>query len=300
MGIGDDCALLRPPAGMDLAVTVDTLVEGVHFPATTTPADLGHKALAVNLSDLAAMGAEPAWATLALTLPAADERWLTGFAAGFLGLAQDFGLQLVGGDTTRGPLAVTVQVHGFIPPGMALTRGGASEGDLIFVTGPLGTAGLALRELQEGAGLDADARSLALKCLHRPEPRVAAGVALRGLASAAIDVSDGLLADLGHILAASGVGARLELERLPVAGELYDTLARAGAWHLPLTAGDDYELCFTVPRHLERVVERVLKRTHCPQGCRIGEIEAESGLRLVGPEGPVDAPDRAGWEHFRG
>jgi thiamine-monophosphate kinase len=228
LGVGDDAALLRVPSGRELAVTMDTLVEGVHFLPDVDPAALGHKALAVNLSDLAAMGAEPAWATLALTLPGIDEEWIARFCAGFFALAERFGVDVVGGDTTRGPRAITVQAHGFVPPGAALLRSAARPGDVVYVTGTLGDAGLALllasdRHDNAGAGAgaidDADLAALQGR-LDRPVPRIAEGIALRGLARACIDVSDGLYADLSHILEESGVGAVLDLGALPLSRSL--------------------------------------------------------------------------------
>ena len=295
LDIGDDCALLRVPAHHELAVSIDTLVAAVHFFADGDPEALGHKALAVNLSDLAAVGAEPAWATLALTLPAVDEHWLTGFARGFAALATATGVRLVGGDITRGPLSITIQVHGFVPTGQALRRAGARPGDLIAVSGTLGDAGLALRQLfARRADPAAPLPDPMLRArLERPTPRLALGQALRGLASAAIDLSDGLAADLGHLLTASGCGARVELARLP----LTPAVAAQNDWHLPLAAGDDYELCFTLPpRHAARLDEL----SACA-GCRlslIGTVEAGDALTFVAPDGQNWWPARAGYDHF--
>jgi len=293
LGIGDDAALLTPPPGQSLAVTIDTLHCGVHFDAGIPPADLGHKALAVNLSDLAAMGAEPAWATLALSLPQADEAWLAAFAEGFFALAGRHGVQLVGGDTTRGPLSVTVQMQGFVPQEKALTRSGAEPGDHVFVTGSLGDAGAGLAIEQgrlEFAGPPAD---LLLARLHRPTPRVGAGLALRGLATASIDISDGLAQDLGHILVASGVGAVLDIDRLPLSDELLAS-GIDGPWRLAASAGDDYELCFTAPADADFGVDDALG---CPV-TRIGRIIVEPGQRWLGADGqPCELPSR-GWDHF--
>ncbi len=212
LGVGDDCALLEVPAGQQLAISIDTLAAGTHFLPDCDPESLGHKSLAVGLSDLAAMGAEPAWATLALTLPDHDPGWIAAFSRGFAALAGAHGVSLVGGDTTRGPLSVTVQVHGLVPAGRAIRRSGAAPGDRVYVSGTLGDAGLALRRILSGEPVDPVARAR----LERPTPRVALGLALRGVASAMIDVSDGLAADLGHILAASGVGAEIDLTALPL------------------------------------------------------------------------------------
>jgi len=293
LGIGDDAALLAPPAGQALATTVDTLLGGVHFSPDIPPADLGHKALAVNLSDLAAMGAEPAWATLSISLPEADGAWLAAFADGFFALAGRFGVQLVGGDTTRGPLAVTVQLQGFVPADAALRRGGARPGDHVFVTGSLGDAGAGLAIEQGRLAFTGPAADFLLARLHRPTPRVEAGLALRGLASAAIDVSDGLGQDLGHILAASGVGAELEIAALPLSDELLAS-GIAQPWRLAAAAGDDYELCFTAPADAAPGVADALD---CPV-TRIGRIVGEPGLRWLDAQGRTVAPPPRGWDHF--
>jgi thiamine-monophosphate kinase len=297
LGIGDDAALVQVPEGMELAITVDTLVEGVHFLKETDPESLGHKAMAVNLSDLAALGAEPAWATLALTLPTADPHWLDQFSRGLLGLAQRFGVQLVGGDTTRGPLAITIQALGLVPRDQALRRAGARPGDLVYVTGTLGDAGLALLALQEELRLPQRDKAYALDQLNRPEPRIEEAIALRGLANAAIDISDGLAADLGHILEASGVGATLQVERLPLSPVVRSVLDAVGGWALPLTAGDDYELCFTVPAARQAEVEH--RFAGLKTGCTwIGMIERTRGLRCLLDDGTDIAPARGGYQHF--
>lgn len=293
LGIGDDAALLRVPPGMELAVSIDTLVEGVHFPAGTQAAAVGHKALAVGLSDLAAMGAEPAWATLSLSLPEADEDWLGGFASGLSALAGRYGVQLVGGDTVRGPLVVTLQVHGLVPAGQALRRRGARPGDRVYVTGTLGDAGLGLRllrgELQATAADTAYARGR----LDLPQPRVETGLALRGIASAAIDVSDGLAADLGHILEVGGVGAVIDASALPLSEALVRSVEPAAALELALTAGDDYELCFTVPA--AKVEDLAGLSCTC-----IGQIEAGCGLRVAAADGSPVPLDHLGFDHFGG
>ncbi|NJD06644.1 MAG: thiamine-phosphate kinase [Methylococcaceae bacterium] len=293
LGVGDDCALVAPRSGGDLAVTVDTLVAGVHFLADTDPEGLGHKALAVNLSDLAAMGADPAWVTLALTLPQADEAWIDAFSRGFLTLAGRYGAELIGGDTTRGPLSITVQAMGYVPPGGGLLRSGARPGDGIYVTGQLGLAGLGLKQvLGQVAGDSAEAR----RWLERPEPRIAAGMVLRDLASACIDISDGLAADLGHILERSGVAARIEWEALPLSSCVGDYLAVSGDWSMPLTAGDDYELCFTVPPEREIELARRLPEFDCAV-TRIGAIGAGQGLALLRGGVRQDLA-AAGYQHF--
>ncbi|WP_295882145.1 thiamine-phosphate kinase [uncultured Thiohalocapsa sp.] len=291
--VGDDCALLRVPPGRELAVGIDTLVAGVHFLPDCDPAALGWKALAVNLSDLAAVGAEPAWATLALTLPAADEDWLAAFARGFGELAAAEDVRLVGGDLTRGPLTVTVQAHGFVPMDHALRRDGARPGDLVCVSGALGDAGLALRHLLAGEPVDDYLR----RRLERPTPRVALGEVLRGLATAAIDLSDGLLSDLGHVLAASGCAARVELDRLPLTDQVAAAVAAADDWTLPLAAGDDYELCFTLPRAAAGQLPVLAAAAGCPL-TTIGEIESGSGLRCVHADGTPWQPRGRGYDHF--
>ena len=292
LGIGDDAALLRVPEGQELVVTVDTLVAGVHFPADTPPAAIGHKALAVNLSDLAAMGATPAWVTLALTLPAADHDWLEAFAAGFFALAMTHEVQLVGGDTTRGPLSITVQAMGLVPAGRALRRAGAREGDAILVTGCLGDAALAL---QQGAAAITELRTR----LDMPQPRVAAGQALRELASSAIDLSDGLLADLGHITRASAVGAELWVDALP-RSEAFRQVAEPGSqdWQeLPLSGGDDYELCVTLPPERIAGARARLAELDLPL-TQVGWIRAGQGIRCRHEDGREYQPTSKGYDHF--
>ena len=287
-GPGDDAALLRAPPGMDLAQTVDSCLEGVHFPAGLAPGDIGWRCLAVNLSDLAAMGAEPAWGLLSLALPHADEAWLDDFAQGVEALAATTGLDIVGGDMARGPLAVTFALTGFVPPGLALRRAGARPGDGIWVTGALGGGAAGLAAWRRG---DAGAASAFLQ----PRPCLAEGRALRGLASAAIDVSDGLLQDLGHVLAAGGVGAMVELERVPLASAAAAAGAEAGL-AMALDGGDDYQLCFTVPA--ERTAELEAAAAGWPeQPVRIGLIRAAAGLELCRDGRPVARP-RGGWDHF--
>ncbi len=291
-GIGDDAALLRLPPGQQLAVTSDLLVSGVHFFADVDPISLGHKALAVNLSDLAAMGAEPAWFMLNLSLPEINADWLDGFCQGLFNLAREFNVQLVGGDTTRGPLVIGIEAHGFVPETSALRRSGAKVGDKIYVTGNLGDAAFALQHcLGKQQFSESDADILAKK-LHRPTPRVREGMALRGLAHSAIDISDGLLADLGHILDMSHVGARIFLERMPLSTLGRKYLKEAG-WETILAGGDDYELCFTVPSQNIAALEKLNLNFHC-----IGEIEAQPGLRIVDESGQAYHPLKMGHDHF--
>lgn len=300
LGIGDDAAVLAPPAGKELAVAIDTLVEGVHFPRGTAPADLGWKALAVNLSDLAAMGASPAWALLALTLPGADAAFVEGFAEGFAKLAQPHRLALVGGDTTRGPLTISVAVHGFVPPGQALTRAGARVGDAVLVTGTLGDAAAGLHLLQHPRRDDdgrAGLRGFLIERLNRPTPRLATGTALRGQATACVDVSDGLLADLGHICTASGVAAEIEAALLPRSSALLELHDDTTALHFALSGGDDYELCFTVPAARVAALQADLARLGCG-ATKIGRIVEGAGVRVRAADGSWLATERAGWEHF--
>jgi thiamine-monophosphate kinase len=289
--------LLAVPSGQELAVAIDTLVEGVHFPRDTAPADIGWKALAVNLSDLAAMGATPAWALLALTLPNADEAFIDGVADGFAQLAQTYRLALVGGDTTRGALTLSVAVHGFVPPGKALTRAGAQAGDVVLVTGTLGDAAAGLRLLQQSHRNDAQSGYLIAR-LNRPTPRVAAGLALRERASACIDVSDGLLADLGHVCAASGVGAEIEAALLPRSSALLDRFDDARSRDFALSGGDDYELCFTVPPQRVASVQADLAKLGCG-ATRIGRIVEGQGVKVRDADGQWLEPAQQGWDHFR-
>lgn len=291
--VGDDCALLRVPADRTLAVSIDTLVSGVHFLPDCEPEALGHKALAVGLSDLAAMGAEPAWATLALTLPEADSVWLAAFVRGFGALAAAQDVRLVGGDLTRGPLTISVQVHGLVPRGQALRRGGAHPGDLVCVSGAIGDAGLALRHIQRQEPVDPYLR----RRLERPDPRVSLGELLRGVATAAIDLSDGLISDLGHILTASGRGARIELARLPMADQVAAVVASSQDWDLPLASGDDYELCFTIAPDQFAELAVLSAASGCPL-TRIGEIDEQPGLRFVLGNGRPWTPGRGGYRHF--
>jgi len=296
LGIGDDAALLAVPAGQTLAVSTDTLVSGVHFPKDTAPFDVGWKSLAVNLSDLAAMGATPAWATLALTLPDADAAWTAAFVDGFAALAREFDLALVGGDTTHGPLSITVTVHGFVPESLALRRSGAKVGDAVFVTGTLGDAAAGLALLQ-GPGVAGKAQEHLLARLNRPTPRVAQGLLLRARAHACIDVSDGLVADLGHICHASAVGAEIDLTLLPASPALLALVAAEARVPLQLAGGDDYELCFSAAPAIATELLNDLARSGCA-ATSIGRIVAEPGVRVRAADGSLVASPRPGWEHF--
>lgn len=295
--IGDDGAVLEVPADQQLVVSTDTLNAGVHFPPDAAAADIGHKSLAVNLSDLAAMGATPAWFTLSLSLPRIDPAWLEGFCQGLFALARTHHVQLVGGDTTRGPLAVSITVNGLVPRGQALLRRGARPGDRLYVTGELGDAALGWLQHTGGLSLPEAARAQVLRRLHRPTPRVRAGLALRGLASACIDISDGLAADLGHVLAASHVGARVELARLPLSGVYRGQLPSLG-WQSAVSHGDDYELCFTLPAAHQAALSALAAEVTGGVTC-IGEIEAPPGLRMLDADGQPYRPASAGHDHFR-
>lgn len=295
LGVGDDCALLRPTPGALLAVSTDMLVAGRHFFADADPARLGHKALAVNLSDLAAMGATPRWALLALALPAVDEAWLADFSRGFHALGERFGISLVGGDTTRGPLNLCVTVLGEIAA-RPLRRDAARLGDEIWVSGELGGAALGLAHLRGECRLGEPEAAACLARLHAPEPRVALGRRLAGLPRvAAIDISDGLLADLGHMLERSALGAELELARLPAPPALRrdDALAR----HCLLAGGDDYELCFTAPAGDHAAVLAAGDAAGVPVSC-VGRVVAGRNLRVLDAGGAVLAIKARGYDHF--
>lgn len=296
LGVGDDAALLQVSAGRVLAVSSDMLVCGTHFFADTDPYKLGHKTLAVNLSDLAAMGAVPRWATLAISLPEADEAWLEQFSSGFFELAQQHGVELIGGDTTRGPLNLCVTIFGEVQAAQALRRRGAQAGDEIWVSGELGDAALALAHLQGRVTLSDDEFAACASALYQPQPRVALGLALTGLATSAIDVSDGLLADLGHILECSNVGAEVYAEALPVSATLrrYPELERQCA----LSGGDDYELCFTVPASRHDAVLRVSEQLALPL-TRIGRIAEGHDCIIRDAAGNPINPEGGGYDHFR-
>ena len=297
LGIGDDAALLAVPAGQELAVAIDTMVEGVHFPVGTPAADIGWKALAVNLSDLAAMGAAPAWALLALTLPSAEVAFVEAFTAGFAQLAQLHRLALVGGDTTRGALTISVAVHGLVPPGQALTRAGARIGDAVLVTGTLGDAAGGLQLIQQKQAREDAPAAYLIERLQRPVPRVAAGIVLRGRANACIDVSDGLLADLGHICASSRVGAVIDAASLPLSPTLLQRFGESASRELALSGGDDYELCFTVPAQTLAAVQADLAQLGCI-ATRIGSIVEGDGVVLRDRDGRQLSSARQGWDHF--
>jgi thiamine-monophosphate kinase len=293
LGIGDDGAVVDVPQGQQLVVTMDTLVEGIHFPTQTDPADIAYKALAVNVSDLAAMAANPAWFLLSLTLPAGDNEWLARFSAGLAEAAGEFRIALIGGDTCLGPLSVSIQAAGLVPRGEFVPRGGATFGDLVLVSGCLGNAALGLADLRGEIDLPPELRANCLQALQRPRPRLELEPFLRRYASAAIDISDGLLGDLQHILDASGVGAEIERAAIPV----HPWIEQRDAWEYALEAGDDYEICCTVAARQRGEIEAWnLAHPDCPLTA-IGKVTTR-GLRLRGDAGLVDAGGRGGYRHF--
>jgi thiamine-monophosphate kinase len=297
LGVGDDAALVDVTNGMDLAVSTDTMVSGTHFFPDVDPENLGHKALAVNLSDMAAMGAMPYWATLALTLPSVDHEWLAAFAKGFFDLAQEFNVSLVGGDTTRGPLTLTVTIMGEVPMGAALRRNGAKAGHDVWVSGNLGDAALAVAHRHGKLVLaEADYREAVMR-LYEPTPRVGLGQALRGMATAAIDISDGLLSDLGHICRLSGVGATVDLAAIPVSaiGERHS--ADGPGLTAIVAGGDDYELCFTAPQNSRDSIEDLTDMLGI-RLTRIGQIRRGKGVSLMGADGKPVKVDGRGYDHF--
>jgi thiamine-monophosphate kinase len=296
LGIGDDCALLRVAPGMQIAVSTDMLVEGRHFFAGADPQLLGHKSLAVNLSDLAAMGAQPLAFTLALALPLADEAWLAAYSTGLFALADQHGCELVGGDTTKGPLTLCITIFGEIPTGAALRRDSARVGDDIWISGSLGDARLALAAYRKELVLDSADLAVAGQRMHAPRPRVELGIALRGVAHAAIDISDGLIGDLGHILERSSVGATLNVDALPVGPVLRSQPIELRRSYT-LAGGDDYELCFTAPVSRRADVHAAARAAKCEVAC-VGSIDAMPGLRLVdGARAPL-ALQLHGFDHF--
>jgi thiamine-monophosphate kinase len=302
LGVGDDAALVRVAPGSELAISADMLVAGRHFLSDADPALLGHKSLAVNLSDMAAMGATPRWATLALALPRVDEKWLGAFARGFMSLAKRFKVDLVGGDTTRGPLTISVQIMGEVPRGKALRRDGAYVGDDIWVSGSLGAAAMALDLNGRDTRLARAERRALEQRLHAPTPRVALGLSLRGIANSAIDISDGLLADLGHICERSRVGATIEWEAIPAMPVVRSYAQTDRGARCLLAGGDDYELCFTAPRGKRAAVMRAAAKTRVPVTL-IGQVTRSANARdpvvlLNSVRQPMKVRAR-GYDHFR-
>ncbi|MDH5395283.1 MAG: thiamine-phosphate kinase [Gammaproteobacteria bacterium] len=297
VGIGDDAAVLSVPAGYQLVQSMDTLVAGVHFPLETSAGDIAYKSLAVNLSDMAAMGATPAWFTLAITLPDDDSEWLQSFSKSLAALAQKYNLQLVGGDTTHGPLCISICINGFIPTGTALLRKNANVKDKVYVSGTIGDAALALVAWQGQYLLRNDTTYYLNKKLNRPEPQVELGLLLRDYASACIDISDGLAADLGHILQESKLGATIYFEKIPLSNEFkLNVIDDNLAIPLVLSGGDDYQLCFTVRAEKQSVFEKIVNEKNIKVEC-IGEIESVKGLRCLLDNVEIDIHE-AGYQHF--
>ena len=297
LGVGDDAALLRAGPGMELAVSTDMLVGGTHFTDDADPHRLGHKALAVNLSDMAAMGAEPRWAFLALSLPAVDASWLRAFSTGFFALAREHGVDLAGGDTTRGPLNLCITIIGEVPRGRALRRESAKAGDDIWVSGMLGAAALGLGYRQALLTLSRRDAARCMRALDQPQPRLRLGMALRGLAHAAIDISDGLLADLGHICERSSLGADLWLDRIPrprLSSKIEDGPRLLQAL---VAGGDDYELCFTAPIARRSAIARLSRRLRLPLTC-VGTMRRGRKVRLLDADGRLVHYAKGGFDHF--
>jgi len=296
-GIGDDAAVISTPADMQLVVSVDTLISGIHFPSQTSAADIAYKALAVNLSDLAAMGATPAWFTLALTLPKVNHQWLAAFSESLADISSIYKIPLVGGDTTRGALSITIQVAGHVAKGKALLRSGAKAGDQIFVSGNIGDAGLGLYALQKQFEKTEDINYL-LACLNRPQPQIELGKALAEVANACIDISDGLFADLGHILKASGMGARLQQPHIPLSKQAQQFLAdKSELLAAVYNRGDDYELCFCVPAEKCGKIKLIEKQTACKL-THIGEIVAGNELQVFDTQQKMLNINRDNYDHF--
>ncbi len=298
VGIGDDCAVVNVAAGEQLALSIDTLVEGIHFPPNANPYDLAQRAFCVCMSDLAAMGAQPLWYTLALTLPEDDATWLDGFSQGMFSIADKYKCHLIGGNTTRGPLSISLQVHGSIPQGQAILRSGAKPGENIFVSGPLGDGAMGLAMIQHRVHVSEEARDYFYSRFYRPEPQVQLGMALRNVASAAIDISDGFLADLKHVCEASGVGAEIELGTLPnsqhrlAEHEFVENENLAGHWQQwMLSGGDDYQLCFTVPSDTDMRSD-LLNTCH-----HVGKITQNPSV-VCKLDGQIVEPKKFGYQHF--
>jgi len=296
LGIGDDCAIMQVPEGQCLATSTDTLISGVHFPAHTCAEDIAYKALAVNLSDLAAMGAQPAWVSLALTLPEQDEAWLQAFSDSFAQLAQQYNVQLIGGDTTRGDLSITIQIFGFVETHKFLRRDQAQAGDLVYVSGHLGDAGLGLQCALNQIDTTERLQSCIQK-LNHPLPRIELGLALIGISRCAIDVSDGLAADLQHILDESQCAATIELDALPLSDALKEYYGEHVDWNQVLTSGDDYELCFTINASQKTKLVALAAELDIDLTC-IGTIENGTGLEFVDSNGAAFKLETAGYNHF--
>ncbi|RKZ71862.1 MAG: thiamine-phosphate kinase [Gammaproteobacteria bacterium] len=296
-GIGDDAAIIQIPQDKEVVLSMDTLLGGTHFPVDTRPVDIGYKALAVNLSDMAAMGAVPKWVLLSISLPENNEAWLKEFASGFHKLARQHSVSLIGGDMSRGALSITINIQGLVSVDSALKRDGAQKDDLIYVTGTLGDAGAGLDIIQGKLSIGNECAEFFLKSLNRPDVSVEAGLRLRGLANSTIDISDGLIADLGHILDASHVGAEIEVRKIPLSEAMQQCVDETTAWNYALTSGDDYKLCFTASAEQHEQVISTFKKINIPVSC-IGKIKQEAGLQLKTPEGTCFEPSGKSYQHF--
>jgi thiamine-monophosphate kinase len=297
LGIGDDAALIAVPPGHQLAISADMLVAGTHFFAEANPYHIGWKSLAVNVSDMAAMGAEARWATLAIALPGINAPWLAEFSRGFFDCADRFGVSLIGGDTTRGPLTISVQIMGIVPQHQAITRGGAQVGDDIWVSGPLGTAALALAAMLGHYPLTSDALDECSLALHQPQPRAELGLALRQIAHSAIDISDGLLADLGHILKASRLGADIRFADIPLSPITRQHVANPAVQSMVLAGGDDYELCFTAPSAKRAQIDALGRELGLSMGI-IGQTRSQTGIEVYDADNTQLEIKKAGFDHF--
>lgn len=297
IGIGDDAAVIDVPSDQQLVTSVDTLVSGVHYFSDTDPYDIGYKSLAVNLSDMAAMSASPRWVTLSLTIPENNPEWISKFAEGFSDLANQYGVSLIGGDLTHGPLSITVQIMGVVEKNCAVKRSGAGVGDRVYVSGYLGGAGLALRYLKKELEVNIQPSKSSVDRLLRPEPRVKLGLVIRDLASSAIDISDGLVADLGHILEASNKGALIELDSIPLSDDLIQINNNDKRLQIALCSGDDYELCFTVPVKHKEKLEQVISELNIPITC-IGKIIEEKSIKWLTSDGTEYQVSVDGYRHF--
>lgn len=297
IGIGDDCAVTDVPSGQSLVITTDTLVGDVHFFADADPAAIAHKAVAVNLSDLASMGAEPAWLSLSLAIPEVDESWLEGFSQALAELTDYYAVQLIGGDTVKGPLAITITAHGFVPHGQELTRSGAKPGDLVYVTGTLGDAGAGLNILKNKLSTSKTSEDYLTKRLHFPTPRLLAGTALRRIANACIDISDGLVADLKHVLESSHCGASIDVEKLPLSVALKEATSADEAISYALHSGDDYELLFTVSEEQRGNLDIAFANYNIKATC-IGQLTGAHGKLELKQGDDVYSTTLSGYEHF--
>ena len=299
LGVGDDGAVVRPPDNSKLVMTVDTLNEGTHFYSNCPPEHLGHKALAVNLSDLAAMGATPLWATLSLSLPAIEHRWLERFSRGLYSLADRYNVRVVGGDLVRGALSISIQATGYLKTGRALTRSHARPDDLIYVSGTLGDAAMGLKLYQDGGSCAVSKKDLNyfLLRLNRPQPRVGVGQEIASFASAAIDLSDGLLLDVQRLLHMSGVGARIDLDRVPLSDAMKRQLHTDEDWSFVLSGGDDYELAFTANPEYSGEIGTVSVSAGCPI-TKIGQVTQGSAMELLQAGHAYSPPDKLGFDHF--